>query len=263
MEHTFLLAVPRMHPPLPAMPEGCLSFWPGLPGMPPDAWQPDLPWKGQAASACLADFERIVRDGTSGAPVHALRARQNDDGISPAEAKALEELAGTPAGTPLRDLRQNAQQTLLLAWLRERQSLEIARLEAVIDGKRSALNALISGRRSPVLSTPVKDETALPAWRETLAAMLAFLPDMPSPCAFFVNCREMAEELTERECPGAEPQACGDGPLSGCAVRTFGVQELAELCGRTAFERLGGALPEDQWRRCIAIAIPMQEGTPS
>ena len=245
------------------MPEGCLSFWPGLPGMPPDAWQPDLPWKGQAASACLADFERIVRDGTSGTPVHALRARQNDGGISPAEAKALEELAGTSAGTPLSELRQNAQQTLLLAWLRERQSLEIARLETVIEGKRSALNALIAGRRNPVPPTAVKDETSLPAWRETLAAMLAFLPDLPSPCAFFVNCREMAEELMERECPGTEPQACGKGRLSGCMVRELRVPELAGLCGRQAFERLRGALSQDQWRRSIAIAIPMQAGIPS
>ncbi len=257
MEHTFLLAVPRMHPPLPPMPQGCLSFWPGLPGMPPDAWQPDLPWKGQAASACLAEFERAVRDGTSGTPVHTLRIGQSDGGISPAEVKALEELVGAPAGAAPAALRRNAQQTLILAWLRERQSLEIARLEADINGKRSMLNALISGKRSVVPPAAGKSETALPAWRGSLAAMLAFLPDMPSPCAFFVNCREMAEELAERG------SLHGDRPIPGCTVRALGVPELAELCGRAAFHRLRDALSEDQWRRSIGIVIPAQEGSPS
>ncbi|MBQ3891964.1 MAG: hypothetical protein II737_01030 [Mailhella sp.] len=262
MEHTFLLAVPRMHPPLPPMPQGCLSFWPGLPDMPQGTWQPGLPWTGQAASACLADLERAVRDGASGAPVQAFTAGRSSGGLSPSEREALEELTGTHAGTPPDDLRLNAQQTLLLAWLRERQSLEIARLEAAIDGKRSALNALISGRRSAVPRETGREETALPAWRASLAAMLAFLPDMPSPCTFFVNCREMAEELTGRDGPGSVAPA-GEGMLSGCKVWGCGVPELAGLCGRPAFERLRSALPGHQWQRTIGIAMPLPERSPS
>jgi hypothetical protein len=85
---------------------------------------------------------------------------------------------------------------------------------------------------------------------------------MPSPCTFFVNCREMAEELTGRDGPGSVAPA-GEGMLSGCKVWGCGVPELAGLCGRPAFERLRSALPGHQWQRTIGIAMPLPERSPS
>ena len=63
MHAYFLLSLPRLHPELASLPEGCRTLWPGLPRRPEHAWAPELPWPPALAQACLADYERACRDG--------------------------------------------------------------------------------------------------------------------------------------------------------------------------------------------------------
>ena len=260
MEHSFLLAVPRMHASLATLPQDCLSFWPGLPGMPGESWQPDLPWQGAAAAACLADFERAVRDGISGTPVQAFTAGRAPEGLSPAELKALEALTGASGDTPPSDRRQTAQQTLLLIWLQEQQAMDIAALEASIGEKRSALSALISGKKPALPQACHADESAMPAWGEALAAMLAFLPDMPDPCTLYVNSAAMAQAVLEEASGNAMPHDFSLDAPYGCALMNIRVSWLAALCGRSASERLRRGLEESQWQRGIRLAVPVSAG---
>ena len=44
MHAYFLLSLPRLHPELASLPEGCRTLWPGLPRRPEHAWAPELPW---------------------------------------------------------------------------------------------------------------------------------------------------------------------------------------------------------------------------
>jgi diguanylate cyclase (GGDEF)-like protein len=129
MDAYFLLALPRLHAELAALPEGVATLWPGLPRRPESAWAPAMPLSPSIASACLADYERACRDGASGAPVHALGAEHAPADLSDAERRALREMSGLPAEAPEQPLRQTAQQVLLLAWLQEKQALDMAELE--------------------------------------------------------------------------------------------------------------------------------------
>ena len=74
MNTTRYLALPRLHAELLPHIDGCRTLWPGLPGRPESAWAPALPWSPSMAAACLADYERVCRDGASGSPVLTLGA---------------------------------------------------------------------------------------------------------------------------------------------------------------------------------------------
>ena len=250
MDTPLYLALPGLHaeflPPL----EGCRSLWPGLPGKPDSAWSPDLPWPPAAAAACLADYERACRDGASGSPVLTLGAEPAPADLSDAERKALREMAGLPTEEPEQPLRQNAQQVLLLAWLQEKQALEMAALEQKISDSRRALAGLFSGATRGRSAASAPDERDLPDWKRTLAAALAFAPDMPEGTTLVVASSAMADAVSELRAPDVP-----DAPAGYRAVRAS-VDQLAALCGRAPHDKLSRSLSADQRQRTFTLFLP-------
>lgn len=244
------LALPRLHAELFPHIEGCLTLWPGLPGQPDSAWAPSMPWSPAMAAACLAAYERACRDGASGAPVLTLGAETAPADLSEAERRALREMAGLPAEEPQQPLRQNAQQVLLLTWLQEKQALEMAALEQKIGDSRRALSGLISGVTRAAASPRMPEENDLPDWKKTLAAALAFLPDLPEGTAVMVTSRAMAAAVSELDAPKTE------GAPAGCHAVTVRASALAALCGRASEDRLKRGLPAEQWQRTLTICLP-------
>ena len=245
MEHSLFLAVPWMHGELIDLPPGCMTLLPGLPQGAAHGWQPaGLPWTGRAAAACLEELERAVRDGARGTPVQTLYAERLPEGLSASEVRALQEMTGERDGEPDDAAARHAQHVLLLAWLRERQALEMAELECQIARKRHVLSGILGGKNSFAERQPAVPEDALPPWRETFAAFLAFLPSMPEDTAFHVCSRGMAEEILQ-----GDPSRCAASPLSMRAG------ELAALCG-TAAQKSLDALGEAQRQRRISLYFP-------
>jgi hypothetical protein len=257
MHAYFLLSLPRLHAQLAALPEGCRTLWPGLPRCPEHAWTPELPWPPALAQACLADYERACRDGASGAPVHALGAEHAPADLSDAERRALREMAGMPAEAPEQPLRQTAQQVLLLAWLQEKQALDMAELEAKISASRRELAGLLSGRIRVGEASFLPGDRDLPDWRRTLSAALAFLPDMPGTPVFCISSPSMAQACAEldAETPAADVLAALPLPEGGRAL-LVSASSLATLCGRSQAERLARALSADQLERPIVLLLP-------
>lgn len=253
MDAYFLLALPRLHAELADLPEGGVTLWPGLPRRPENAWAPAMPLSPSIASACLADYERACRDGASGAPVHALGAEHAPADLSDAERRALREMSGLPAEAPEQPLRQTAQQVLLLAWLQERQALDMAELEKKISASRRELASLISGRTRVGEASFLPDDSELPDWKKTLAAALAFLPDMPEKSAFWVSCQPMAQAVTELEGEELSPGSLG---LPGVRALRVKASALASLCGRSAAERLERGLGAAQLERSLILVLP-------
>ena len=188
------LALPRLHPELAAasprpLPEGTLFLWPGLPRPPQSGvFAPDYPWTPDQAAACLADFERAGREGVRGAPVaafSALGALGAGDDLSPEERRALSELMGELSSASDRAVdandetgRQAAQRTLLLAWLQEKQGLELRELEQRVRRGQSALAGLLGEGVVPEADFVgvASGGASLPPWRSVLAAASVFLP---------------------------------------------------------------------------------------
>ncbi len=248
MEHSLFLAVPRMHEELAALPPGCRVLLPGLPQQAANSWMPaGLPMTGAEAAACLAAFESSVRDGARGTPVQSLYAGRLPDGLSASEMRALQEMTGGAEGMPAYqdDMpARQAQYVLLLAWLREKQALEMADLQGRIAATRHSLSSILSGRKIAGEKRPAVSEDDLSPWRQTFAAFLAFLPCMPQDTAFYICSPDMAEEiLAGSPCPGA------DGPLRMKAA------ELAALCGPSAEKPLK-YLHEAEQQRQIALYFP-------
>lgn len=250
MNTPLYLALPGLHaefmPPL----KNCRTLWPGLPGMPDSAWAPALPWSPAMASACLADYERACRDGATGSPVLTLGAEHAPADLSDAELRALREMAGLPAEEPQQPLRQNAQQVLLLVWLQEKQALEMAALEKKIRDSRRTLTGLISGVSRTGTSPATPDERDLPDWKRTLAAALAFLPDMPEDTVFVIGSSSMAAALAELNAP-EKP-----GAPEGYRAVSMRAEALAPLCGRASHDRLKRGLSSDQWHRPLTLLLP-------
>ncbi len=245
MKHSLFLAVPWMHAELIDLPEDCLTLLPGLPPYAGRTWQPaDLPWTGAEASACLAEFERAVLDGAAGTPVQSLYAAQDPSGLSESEASALREMAGGNAEPQSTAAARRAQHILLLAWLKEKQSLEMAALESHIAQKRHSLNLLLSGRKMLEERPSAVPEASLPPWRETFAAILTFLPSMPQDTAFYVCSPDMAGTILE-DLSAGHP----GGPLSMPA------SDLARLCGTAAEKTLRELSGPEQQRR-ITLYFP-------
>lgn len=140
--------------PLPAGRDACSVA--GTAGMPEHAHAPALPWSPAQAAACLADFERTIRDGAHGLAVTPLAAgglSSSGGDLSPAEQDALARLkdGGTPSIRPdapsvIRLKRENAQRTLLLAWLQEQQNIELKELARSVTRKQAGLAALLGDR---------------------------------------------------------------------------------------------------------------------
>ena len=253
MDAYFLLALPRLHPELAALPEGCATLWPGLPRRPESAWAPAMPLSPVIASACLADYERACRDGASGAPVHALGAEHAPADLSDAERRALREMSGQPAEEPEQPLRQTAQQVLLLAWLQEKQALDMAELEKKISDSRRKLAGLISGRTRVGEASFLPEDSELPDWKKTLAAALAFLPDMPENTAFWVSSPAMAQAASEIKSERISAESLG---LPGTRAFRVKFSDLASLCGRSAVERLARGLDAAQFERSLILVLP-------
>lgn len=253
MDAYFLLALPRLHAELAALPEGGVTFWPGLPRRPESAWAPAMPLSPAIASACLADYERACRDGASGAPVHALGAEHAPADLSDAERRALREMSGLPAEAPEQPLRQTAQQVLLLAWLQEKQALDMAELEKKISDSRRSLASLISGRTRVGEASFLPDDSELPDWKKTLAAALAFLPDMPENTAFWVSSPAMTQALSELEGENAPAESLG---LPGARALRVKAADLAALCGRSVSERMERGLGAEQLERSFILVLP-------
>ena len=250
MHTLFYLALPRLHAELCPPIDGCRTLWPGLPDRPDSAWTPSLPWSPSMAAACLADYERTCRDGASGSPVLTLGAESAPADLSEAERRALREMTGLPAEEPQQPLRQNAQQVLLLIWLQEKQALEMAALEQKIGNSRRVLSGLISGMARAAEAPHLPDEKDLPDWKKTLAAALAFLPDLPENAAVVVTDRAMAAAVSELDAPKGEEAPAGHHSV------TVKASALAALCGRTSEDRLKRGLPADQWQRTLTLCLP-------
>ena len=250
MTAPLLLTLPRLHAELAPPTEGCLTLWPGLPRKPETAWEPSMPWSASMAASCLADYERAGRDGASGSPVLTMSAEHAPADLSPAERRALREMAGLPAEEPEPSLRLTAQQMLLLIWLQERQALEMAALEQKISDSRRALSGLISGITRTASSPCLPGEKDLPDWRKTLEAALAFLPDMPEQVTVAVSSPAMAAALAELDAVQEK-----DAPSGYRAVRVP-VPALAKLCGRLSHDRLRRALEDSQWQRTLTFLLP-------
>ena len=256
MDAYFILALPRLHAELAALPEGAVTLWPGLPRRPEHAWAPAMPLSPAIASACLADYERACRDGASGAPVHVLGAEHAPADLSEAERRALREMSGQPAEEPEQPLRQTAQQVLLLAWLQEKQALDMAELEKKISDSRRKLASLISGRTRVGEASFLPSDGDLPDWKKTLAAALAFLPDMPDTPVFCISSPSMAQACAElAEASAADAPAAYPLP-EGTRALCVNAAALASLCGRSQAERLARALSADQLKRLIILLLP-------
>ena len=252
MDTSLFLALPRLHaewlPPL----QNCRTLWPGLPGKPDSAWAPELPLSPALSAACLADYERICRDGASGSPVTTLGAEPAPADLSEAERRALREMAGLPVEEPAQPMRRTAQQVLLLTWLQEQQALDMAALEQKISVSRQKIAGLISGTEGRGRRAALPGDADLPDWRKTLAAALAFVPDMPNAVVVAVTSAAMRAEIagldaTETEFPGMD---------AGCRAVRLPVSDVAALCGRPACARLRTALTPDQWRRELIFCLP-------
>lgn len=250
MNTTRYLALPRLHAELLPHIEGCRTLWPGLPGRPESAWAPVLPWSPSMAAACLADYERVCRDGASGSPVLTLGAESAPADLSEAERRALREMTGLPAEEPQQPLRQNAQQVLLLIWLQEKQALEMAALEQKIGNSRRALSGLISGVDRSAAALRLPGENELPDWKRTLSAALVFLPDLLEDVAVVITSPSMAAAVAEIGTPQEH-----DAPARHHAV-SVRVSELAALCGRTSEDRLRRGLPDEIWQRPLTLCLP-------
>ena len=253
MDAYFILALPRLHAELTRLPEGAVTLWPGLPRRPESAWTPAMPLSPVIASACLADYERACRDGASGSPVHALGAEHAPADLSDAERRALREMSGLPAEAPEQPLRQTAQQVLLLAWLQEKQALDMAELEKKISDSRRSLASLISGRTRVGEASFLPDDNELPDWKKALAAALAFLPDMPEHTALWVSSPAMAQALAELEGDSSPAESLG---LPGTRALSVKAAALAALCGHSAAERLERGLGPAQLERSLILVLP-------
>ncbi len=188
------LALPRLHPELAAaapypLPEGTLFLWPGLPRPAQrGVFTPDYPWSPAQAAACVADFERAGREGAQGAPVVAVSAAGAlgaSADLSPEERRALRELTGEVSSAPDHTAdtngetrRQAAQRVLLLAWLQEKQVLELRELEQRVRRGQSVLAGLLGEGSAPEADAVgvAPDGASLPPWRSVLAAASVFLP---------------------------------------------------------------------------------------
>ncbi|HJD97634.1 hypothetical protein [Mailhella massiliensis] len=249
MDTSLLLFLPRLHAELFPHDTNGLTLWPGLPDRPPHAWEPAMPWPAPMAAACLADYERACRDGASGSPVLAMGAEAAPADLSPAERRALREMAGLPVEQEVAPLRHTAQQVLLLLWLLEKQALDMAALEQKISTSRQALAGLISGRAKDSVPPVLPSEKDLPDWRKALFAALAFVEDMPASTAVAVTSAAMADALAGT----GEPLPHGD---SGKKAVRMEVSALAELCGRDACSLLKRGLEEKHWNRTLTFFLP-------
>ena len=253
MDAYFLLALPRLHAELAALPEGGVTLWPGLPRRPENAWVPAMPLSPSLSSACLADYERACRDGASGSPVHALGAEHAPADLSEAERRALREMSGLPAEAPEQPLRHTAQQVLLLAWLQEKQALDMAELEKKISASRRELSSLISGRTRVGEASFLPADNDLPDWKKTLSAALAFLPDMPDNTALWISSPSMAQAVAELESEACPAESLG---LPGARALRVKAADLASLCGRSSADRLARGLDAAQFERSLILVLP-------
>ena len=91
---------------------------------------------------------------------------------------------------------------------------------------------------------------------KTLAAALAFLPDMPDTPVFCISSPSMAQACAElAEASAADAPAAYPLP-EGMRALCVNAAALASLCGRSQAERLARALRTDQLERLIILLLP-------
>lgn len=240
------VALPRLHRELidRPLPDGVLTLWPGLPEAFPGTtgdrssaadglFRPEYPWGPAESAACVADFERAARDGVSGSSVGAVSAealRTEASDLSPAELAALEEWRRTVSGisSPGPEIsagsgaRVAAQRVLLLAWLRERQFLEIRDLEARVSRGQARLAGWLGEGPDDVLPEEGRADGGpwLPSWSVVLEAASFFLP---AGAVVVATDDDMASALMDRGEPAEDaPASAGwtmvrlsSGPVPG------------------------------------------------
>lgn len=302
------LILPRLHReltapeglpfPLPALPGGAAALWPGLPH-PPDhgAFVPDYAWNSAQAAACVADFEQTGRAGAGGAPVLPFSVAGllgAGDDLSPEERRALDELTGhrtNPSGQAVSAVppsaataepaarRAAAQRVLLLAWLQERQVLELRALERKVASGRSALAGLLGEGEAPLAAsgsagsppepwagerpTPGGDDAPLPPWRSVLAAAAVFLPGLAGSAAsaddaprLVVTDPAMAAAVAGLA-PGLE--AAGDAPAAAPTDAPPGFMAVRAPLGRV----LGRGWHTPEASRVFLFLYPSQWAAPA
>ncbi|MBP3731277.1 MAG: hypothetical protein J6I40_07405 [Mailhella sp.] len=256
MEHIFLLAAPRLHAELADLPDGCRTFWPGFPDKPEHGWQPEMPWKGPVASACLEDIKRTVLDGALGSPVAAVNAGFLPTGLSEAEIIALQEMTGKSVPQDSVPLKQIAQHLLMLVWIQEKQALDMTNLEYSIAKKRSELNGILFGRKRLLQEKKQPDEGQLPPWQASMAAILAFLPDIPIDSRLYINSSVMAQTLMETGFTRRQsPQ------IQNKTILRVRVADLCGMCLSPFRRRLLMELSSEQRERELELLLPENEGT--
>ena len=93
----------------------------------------------------------------------------------------------------------------------------------------------------------------LPDWKKTLAAALAYLPEMTKNTALWVSSPAMAQAASELEAETAPAERLG---LPGARALRVEAAALAALCGRSAAERLERGLGSAQLERSLILVLP-------
>lgn len=269
-----LIALPHLHPELVredartlglSLPEETLVLWPGLPGMPEHAHAPALPWSPAQAAACLADFERTIRDGAHGLAVTPLAAgglSSSGGDLSPAEQDALARLkdGGTPSIRPdapsvIRLKRENAQRTLLLAWLQEQQNIELKELARSVTRKQADLAALLGDGLAPPRSASPEEPVLPPpaAWRAVLEAAATLLDreTREGSLRFLVLDRDMADTLTSIPPARILPPPEGVQPPAPFPVLRLHLSAIPGLSSGSA-----GGTPDDPVLTFLCPVLP-------
>ena len=121
----------------------------------------------------------------------------------------------------LQQLRESAQRTLILAWLQERQALEMAELErSVAQGKQTLAGLLGDGSpapaeqgESPTPSTPKG------VWRAILDAALTLLEPSRNGLRLLILDEDMSDALKQKDLHLPPPE--GESPPPGFAFLTL------------------------------------------
>ena len=93
--------------------------------------------------------------------------------------------------------------------------------------------------------------------QETLAAALAFLPDMPGMPVFCISSPSMAQACSELEAEAPADDVLAKLPLpEGSRALSVSAASLASLCGRSQAERLARSLSADQLERPLILILP-------
>lgn len=203
-----LLRLPHLKPLTAAPVEDACCLWPGLPaegGLPGSYWQPDdYPLAPEEASLIYAELA-----GLRIAELETIRLalnmhKLNDERDLAGEMADLASFTGQAPRLSASEIsRQQAQKTLLWAWLMEEQAAEISALEESCNAAEQRISGLFaeSGAIWKLPASPVP----VCSWQTILACAAWFLP---------YDIAIMAEgEMLENMAENCDFAPVGDGSL--------------------------------------------------